>query len=110
MTTVPDRPEAPFFLIDGNDLVAYLDTRSLCLDVEPWMIDQRVEFLDVVGRPLRLIVGERRTHGVELADGTAHSDLREKLTRFLVTTGRPVPEDGDLRSFARAAAAVIAER
>jgi hypothetical protein len=78
MTTVPDAPEAPLFLIDGGDVDAYLDSRSLCLNVEPWMTEQPVEFYDAQGRPLRLIVDGRRTIGVELSERPAQSDrLRE---------------------------------
>ncbi|MDX6553204.1 MAG: hypothetical protein QOH74_1692 [Gaiellales bacterium] len=98
----------PVFLLDGGDVAVFTDNSALTKEVEPWMVDQTVEFIDATARPLLLQVAGRRTLGVVCADAPPAPDrLRNALSHYLGAIGAAVPTATEMSAFAKAAARLI---
>ena len=100
-----------------------LDWRSPHAAREPWQLYESVpaaSFFDALGRRLRLIVeGTLKKHMFVTVDGRctlrlefasnepAEDDLRHALVRYLIRTGRSVPDESTFQYFTMAVARLI---
>ena len=109
-------PQWPVFLLDGNDVVVVAEPSVVQRELEPFLLDQPVEFYDALGRPLRLtveregrtlLVRRERMHLEVASDAVQGQRLRSALTRYLQASGRVVPEESGLLAFTTAAATLI---
>jgi hypothetical protein len=102
--------EGPVFLLDGGDVIVFETVAHACRDIEPWMVDQPVEFYDAVARPLELIVDGEVTSGLSVRRGGPEPEhLRDALTTYLREIGGEVPTAEDITAFARAASRNIVQ-
>ena len=113
-------PVGPVFLLDGGDVVVLADPADAAREFEPFLVDEPVEIFDALARRLGLVVrGEvckrwfvgvdgRRTVELVVVDEEPNEQrLREALSKYLVSTGRQPPSEGEIRAFAQAAARLI---
>ncbi len=108
------------FLLDGGDVIVVNDPADASLELEPFLVDEPVEFFDALARPLRLVVDggvrkrwfldvdDRSTIGLELLSAEPDEErLRAALVAYLERIGRSVPDEPTFQAFTTSVARMI---